>query len=434
MKESSSYQSTQQSPPRPSSTLTSSNLEYSQVDLIARTLSTASTLGRVRRDSLAIRDPPETRQVLERTLKRNLNRRLTEISLVNSNQELSQLSNPSQLLGTPLERFPRTSSPFEQSPTLAPRTPISPSTSFNSVFFPDTPDLPNPIQPPDLVLPELTTETRPVSPTPSCSLVNSNMSGLEQKENSLKNLCRRITAKMDANPINILTMLEMTPLFQEEEKKLVTLLEDLSVEAQEIFEDHAVELGDNKITAWKSKIHTVKSNLFQYRQNLAIEVKKLKAADAQVGGQSSNSLSQTIPINSSTNSNLEQDRLDLEKQKQQRLEDKIRTEAESRLKAVVDDAKRFAVKFPPMAESWTVEENVKIEMAMKEINHWEKQMNDIVKESREVEILVKGNSLADPDDNLGKMKHEVAKTQKLMDNTINQVKQLDESRKQNYIE
>ena len=67
MKESSSYQSTQQSPPRPSSTLTSSNLEYSQVDLIARTLSTASTLGRVRRDSLALRDPPETRQVLERT-------------------------------------------------------------------------------------------------------------------------------------------------------------------------------------------------------------------------------------------------------------------------------------------------------------------------------------------------------------------------------
>ena len=175
----------------------------------------------------------------------------------------------------------------------------------------------------------------------------------------------------------------------------------------------------------------MKSNLFQYRQNLAIEVEKLKAASAQVGAQSSNSLSQTIPINSSTNSNLEQDRLDLEKQKQKRLEDKIRTEAESRLKAVVDDAKRFAVKFPPMAESWTVEENVKIEMAMKEINHWEKQMNDIVKESREVEILVKGNSLADPDDNLGKMKQEVAKTQKLMDNTINQVKQLDESRNLN---
>ena len=121
---------------------------------------------------------------------------------------------------------------------------------------------------------------------------------------------------MDANPTNILTRLEMTPLFQEEEKKLVTLLEDLSVEAQEIFEDHAVELGDTKITAWKSKIHTVKNNLFQYRQNLAIEVEKLKAASAQVGAQSSNSLSQTIPINSSTNSNLEQDRLDLEKQKQ----------------------------------------------------------------------------------------------------------------------
>ena len=66
---------------------------------------------------------------------------------------------------------------------------------------------------------------------------------------------------MDANPVNILNRVEMTPQFQEEEKKLVTLLEDLSVGAQEIFEDYAVELGDTKINAWKAKIQTVKKQL-----------------------------------------------------------------------------------------------------------------------------------------------------------------------------
>ena len=55
----------------------------------------------------------------------------------------------------------------------------------------------------------------------------------------------------------------------------------------------------------------------------------------------------------------------------------------------------------------------------------------MVKESREVEILVKGHSLADPDNGLDAMKQLVAKTQKLMDSSIKQVNQLDESRNLN---
>ena len=155
------------------------------------------------------------------------------------------------------------------------------------------------------------------------------MSGLEEKESALRTVCRKITAKMNANPANILNQVEMIPLYQEEEKKLVALLEDLDMGAQEIFEDHAVELGSTKIDAWKVKIQTVKSSMFKYRQDLASEVKNLKKASTPLEVQASSSQNQTIPINSS----LEQDRLDLERQKQQRLEDKIRIEAESRLKA-----------------------------------------------------------------------------------------------------
>ena len=116
------------------------------------------------------------------------------------------------------------------------------------------------------------------------------------------------------------------------------------------------------------------------------------------------------------------------------MEDKIRTEAEARLKAVKEDTLRFAVKFPSMAESWTLEDNLKIEMAMKEVNSWEKQMSRLVKQSREVEILVKGNTLADQDNNVERMKKLVSNTQELMDKSIKQVKQLEESKNLNSLE
>ena len=441
MKESSSCPSPKQSPPRPSSAQTSSltlSSSTTQVEVISRALRTASTLGRVRRESLALRDPPETRQVLERTLKKNLHKRLSEISLVDSAQESSQSSIPNLFLNPPEETFPRTSSPFNHVPNpLAPGTPISPSNSFNSVFFPNTPDLPAPIQPPQLILPVHSVDTRSESPPPTASLVDNAMSVLEDKEKALKVLYRRISAKMSANPINVLSRIEMTPLYQEEEKKLVALFEELDLGAQEILEDHEVELGDTRVNAWKAKVEEVKTNMLQYRQGLAAEVEKLKRASALTIPQptgpihSSEPLAQTLPINSSTTSSFEQERLDLERQKQRRYEDKIRTEAESRLNAVLEDTKRFAKKFPAIAESWTLEDNVKIEMAMKDINNWEKQMANIMKESRDVEILSMGNSLADPDDNIGAMKQKVTSAQKLMDNSIRIVKELDESRNLN---
>ena len=297
------------------------------------------------------------------------------------------------------------------------------------MFFPDTPDLPAPIQPPSLAIAILPGEDLSGSPLPSESFADFIMSGLDEKVRSLKTLCRRITANMDTNPVSILNMAEMIPLYKESEKKLVDLLVDLSVGAQEIFEEHTVELGDTKINLWKVKLQTFQNNSFKYREELAAAVSNVRQADAaSLVDNPASYLSQTRANNSSTNSTLEQERLDLVRQNQLKLEAKIRTEAESRLIAVVEDTKRFAKKFPPMAESWTLEPNLKIEMAMKEINNWEKQMNNLVKESREVEILVRGNNLADLEDNVSTMKQFVSNSRELMDNTIKHVQYLDTSR------
>ena len=94
------------------------------------------------------------------------------------------------------------------------------------------------------------------------------MSGLNEKETNLKTLCRRVTAKMDANPVSILNRMEMVPLYQKEEENLVALLEDLNMAALEIFEDHALELRNTKVEDWKTRIKSAKNSLFQYRQVL----------------------------------------------------------------------------------------------------------------------------------------------------------------------
>ena len=434
MKESSSCRSPQQPSPRPSSTIpASSQLEVlsdstSQVEVISRALSTASTLGRVRRDSLAISDPPVARQVLERSLKRNLDRRLNQISFLNTAQESSQETLDSQLQTQFPENSPRTSSPFQH---LAPGTPISPSTSFDSVFFPDTPVPPAPIQPPSLDILIFSRKDLSVTPIPSEPLLPGTiMSSLQEKEAYLKTLCRRITANMEANPISILSEEEMIPLYKDTEKQLVALLVDLNVGAQEIFEENSLELGENKINTWKAKLETVKNKLSSYRQELAAEVKKIKQASGP-GPPTSDSLSNSRSVNATINSTLEQERLNLEREKQRKQEDKIRTEAESRLTAVLEDTKRFAKKFPSMAENWTLEDNFKIETAMREITNWEKQMNQLIKESREVEILVRGNNLSDSDNNVENMKQLVTSTQKVMDNSIRQVQHLDKARNLN---
>ena len=141
------------------------------------------------------------------------------------------------------------------------------------------------------------------------------MSGLEEKENKLKTLCRRISAKMSANPINILNNVEMVPLYLDTEKQLVALLVELDVGLQEIFEEHAVELGETKINSWKAKLQAVKNNFFKYRQDLAVEVKNVRQAYVPTVPNPLDSLSQTRPVPSSANSSLEQDRLDREKEK-----------------------------------------------------------------------------------------------------------------------
>ena len=149
MQESSSSATPTQPSPRLSSTLASSG-NQSQVEAINRVLSTAKVLARVRRERLAQSEPPVARQVLERTLKENLNRRLSQISLASSPQGSTpdiQVREPTPSLN--LEHHsPRTSSPLDLtiSHHLAPGTPTSPGNSFDSVFFQDSPDLPPPIQ------------------------------------------------------------------------------------------------------------------------------------------------------------------------------------------------------------------------------------------------------------------------------------------------
>ena len=54
--------------------------------------------------------------------------------------------------------------------------------------------------------------------------------------------------------------------------------------------------------------------------------------------------------------------------RQRKQEERLQTEAETRLKAVMEDTKKFGKKFPNMAEDWTFEENIKIETAMKDIS------------------------------------------------------------------
>ena len=75
------------------------------------------------------------------------------------------------------------------------------------------------------------------------------MAELDEHEKNLKKVCRRITATMEANPPDILTEVEMIPLYVDHEKELVKLLIDLNLEVQEIFEDFAVALGETSINS-----------------------------------------------------------------------------------------------------------------------------------------------------------------------------------------
>ena len=190
MQEPSSRVSSTQPSPRPSSSLASSyadsvSAHQTQVEVINRALSTATVLKRVRNERLAKSEPPVARQVLERTLKKNLARRLSQISLTSSPQASTveiQVTEPTQ--SPHLEHnSPRTSSPLDLtfSHHLAPGSPISPSASFDSVFFQDSSELPPPIQPPILPLPSHQ-EDLSVTPNPSEPLPIITMAELDELE------------------------------------------------------------------------------------------------------------------------------------------------------------------------------------------------------------------------------------------------------------
>ena len=199
MQKSSSLQSFEQPPPRPStnhsdSLLDSSCSSTSQVDAIRKALTAAKVLGHVRRGRLATSEPPVARQALERTLQKHLERRLSQVSFTDSPEGSTCSFNEFEprLNETPIELSPRTSSPLispEKHP-LAPGTPQSPAESLDSVFFPNSTDLPDPIQP-------LSCEFRPAAI----------MAELAAMEKDLKGTLRKISAIMEANPSSILTEL-----------------------------------------------------------------------------------------------------------------------------------------------------------------------------------------------------------------------------------
>ena len=215
----------------------------------------------------------------------------------------------------------------------------------------------------------------------------------------------------------------MIPLYLDYERQLVDLLTELNVGIQEIFEDFAVQLGENKINSWKAKVSTVKNNLSTYRLEVAAKTKDLKQSSNVT--QQSPQPSPSISNNSTMNSSLAQERLNFDRDRQRKQEERLQTEAETRLKAVMEDTKKFGKKFPNMAEDWTFEENIKIETAMKEISSWERQMSSLKKESREVEIIVRGNQLTDADSMVQSMLLLTTNTEKLMDHSIKQVQFLD---------
>ena len=169
--------------------------DSSQVQVIARALNTAKVLGRVRRGRLAHSEPPGNRQILERTLQQNLQKRLSQISFTDSEQGQS----PRFWANSVPEKSPRTSSPFTPTNPLAPGSPYTPSSSFDSVFFSDNSELPLPINPVDkpqvLQLPNYK-EDRSSTPQPSQPIVASSliMSEMEELEKTLKKTCRKITA------------------------------------------------------------------------------------------------------------------------------------------------------------------------------------------------------------------------------------------------
>ena len=460
MQESSSSEKPQQSRTRSPSSLSNTSWislseSPSQVDLINTALTSARTLHRVRSGRLESSDSPIHRQVLERALSRQLGKRLSQLSLPSSNQESLSEETPTSTESCPVaikrplseetptstqnsqtrcpdptrpntETSPRTSSPLNPNLThyLAPQTPTSPSSSFETVFFPNKSLLIAPIG--EAILPiALVTVDLSDTPTPSESLVSEAMAVLDDEEKKLKGIVRKIKAKIDSSPIDDLIDVEMIPQYKSKQDELVSLLEDLHQGVAEICEEYEAQLGATRLNAWTTTLTETRTKVSQYKKNVVAEIKNLRQASDSAGSTSGAAVPQSL------NSTVEQERLSFDKDKQLKQEKRVQAEAETRCKAVTEDATRFAKKFPINSSDWCSEENNKVEAAMKDIHNWEKEMQALRKEAREVEILVTGHSLADTDGNIGHMKTRVDDTVKLLDRTIKQIKELDSVRNLN---
>ena len=151
-----SSETTQQSSPsrHPSfsetSRVSTSSSISSQVKSLDIALASASTLHKVRSGRLASSDLPFQRQVLEKALGISLNKRLSEISLISPNEDTLSAKNYSETeINIESEsccsrnsviveniNLPRTSSPLDLD-LIRPHTPVSPSSTLDSVFVDD---------------------------------------------------------------------------------------------------------------------------------------------------------------------------------------------------------------------------------------------------------------------------------------------------------
>ena len=249
------------------------------------------------------------------------------------------------------------------------------------------------------------------------------MASLAEEEKKLKGIVRKLDAKMVSSSPSNLQRARMIPAYLETDKEILTLLEDLNLGVAEICEDFEAQLGQTKVSAWQEAGAAATSKVNNHRNLVATEIEKLEQTPAQAA------VSQ--PTSSTLNSTIEQERLAFEKEKLSRQSDKLQVEAEARCRAVKEDLDEFAKKFPVEESDWSTEGNLEIETAMKNSQGWEKEMSRLRKECREVEIIVKGNSLADPNGEIQQMLLKMSKTKEKMEKSIKWVKELDIARNLN---
>ena len=320
------------------------------MDLLDTALPSARVLRRAREGHPAQSDSPTHRQVLERALKQTTKqqpiRRLSQISLTGSNQNSLLVETTNQPQEEPLQvskSSPRTSSPFDPNfvHQLAPLSPTTPSSSFDSVFFPDSSVPLAPIGETILSIPQNSDIAPSESINPTEGLTEGlAMVDLVEEEKNLKSLVRKINAKINSTPVSLLTDAEVIPEFKRKQDELVQLLEDLDLGITGVCEDYEAQMGQTKINSWTTALGETRSKVIDYKQSVLTEIKKLREPPS--GG----AVISTQPsLTSTLNSSVEQERLSFDKEKQRKQEERIRAEADTRCKTLTEDITRFAKRF-----------------------------------------------------------------------------------------